>query len=364
MNTSKEGYPSDNQHKKFGDDFSFTDSEPQATPSESPAEESTTEGFDPKAEDFDFETPRHESSNRNQGSTQNADHAQGGQSTEVEDIPYIEIPASKPSFPKLSDLLAMAGIVILLQIIVTLAVMLFTGNQTGDPLNADLKNRTTMLTYLATMLLANSALLIYCKARGGKLSLFHFGVKRLNPLSLVWAFVMIVLMGIVIEPLMQLLPKIEIGWTVSWWSFVGIVIAAPILEEIMCRGIVLESLRQGRGIFGTWRAWFYSSLFFALIHIQPSAVIYAFFAGLVLGYIYLITNSLWASILVHAANNALCFAWLRMGIDEVSLSKIIANPTHYWIIYGVAVVGFLLSGFLAWRYLKKAEQNQNLTPEE
>ena len=78
-------------------------------------------------------------------------------------------------------------------------------------------------------------------------------------------------------------------------------IFAPIFEELICRGVVLGSLR---GKFGVTTAWLVSSLFFGVLHGQPVQVINATVIGLVLGYVYLATDSLWSVMILHRPTSA------------------------------------------------------------
>ncbi|GEM_PF-5729090 len=79
------------------------------------------------------------------------------------------------------------------------------------------------------------------------------------------------------------------------------VIAAPALEELLCRGLIYRRLRTYTGVLP---ALLLSALFFALFHLNPVRSIYAFFLGLVLADLYEISGSLPAVILTHAAANA------------------------------------------------------------
>ncbi len=78
-------------------------------------------------------------------------------------------------------------------------------------------------------------------------------------------------------------------------------VAAPILEEIFFRGIILDSLLKA---YKPTPALIYSSLLFAIIHFNPWQGIEAFFLGLFLGWLYLRTRSLLPCIFVHFVNNA------------------------------------------------------------
>ncbi|RLB43912.1 MAG: hypothetical protein DRH30_02435 [Deltaproteobacteria bacterium] len=92
----------------------------------------------------------------------------------------------------------------------------------------------------------------------------------------------------------------------TWWGGVSVLLAlvlvAPVTEELIFRGWLLQDLKER---YGQRRALVWSSLLFGLVHIQPGAVVYAALGGLVLGAVALRTKSTLASIAMHAGVNAL-----------------------------------------------------------
>jgi membrane protease YdiL (CAAX protease family) len=80
-----------------------------------------------------------------------------------------------------------------------------------------------------------------------------------------------------------------------------VVIGAPLIEEMVYRGLILQSL-QGR--VNEVLALVVSSLWFAAIHLQPVELPGLFVFALVLGACFLATGRLASPILAHAAFNA------------------------------------------------------------
>ena len=78
------------------------------------------------------------------------------------------------------------------------------------------------------------------------------------------------------------------------------VIMAPLLEEIMCRALMLGALR---GAMPKWIAIILSSLIFGLLHANPIGIIYATLFGILLGWLFIKTNSVLPAILCHLAFN-------------------------------------------------------------
>ncbi|MBQ7380753.1 MAG: CPBP family intramembrane metalloprotease [Clostridia bacterium] len=70
-------------------------------------------------------------------------------------------------------------------------------------------------------------------------------------------------------------------------------------EELLFRGVILSNLKP----YGKGMAVVLSALLFGLMHMNASQLLYATAAGLVLGAVYVATDSLWLCILIHFSNN-------------------------------------------------------------
>jgi len=94
----------------------------------------------------------------------------------------------------------------------------------------------------------------------------------------------------------------------TWWAGMSIlfavVIVAPLTEELLFRGWLLQDLKEP---YGNTPALIWSSLLFGMVHLGggASAFFYATLGGLVLGAVALRTKSTLASIGMHAGVNAL-----------------------------------------------------------
>ncbi len=86
--------------------------------------------------------------------------------------------------------------------------------------------------------------------------------------------------------------------------FVILVLAPAVLEEFCLRGIVCGRLAK----YNRWAAVIVSAILFSLMHMTVSQIPFAFLAGLLLGYVYLRTGSIWSCVIIHAVNNG--FAYL------------------------------------------------------
>lgn len=85
------------------------------------------------------------------------------------------------------------------------------------------------------------------------------------------------------------------------FTFISVVILAPIFEELIFRGMILNTLTKYNKMF----AIIVTSLLFGLLHLNITQAIPAFFMSLVLCYMYVQTDSILVTILAHAGNNFL-----------------------------------------------------------
>ena len=87
-------------------------------------------------------------------------------------------------------------------------------------------------------------------------------------------------------------------------AFVALVVAAPIIEEVIFRGFLFSRLKKHLGvilsIIGT-------SLVFAVLHMQLNVGVDVFALSIVLCLLRIVTGSIWAGVILHMTKNALAF---------------------------------------------------------
>lgn len=114
--------------------------------------------------------------------------------------------------------------------------------------------------------------------------------------------------------------------------FISISLVPGICEEFLFRGMVLGNLLP----YGRTGAVIASAILFGLMHQNPLQMFYATMAGIVLGLLYIYTESIWCSMLVHISNNAfsVLLEWIadRLG-DE-----------NAWQLYVIQGIVFMLAG--------------------
>ena len=89
--------------------------------------------------------------------------------------------------------------------------------------------------------------------------------------------------------------------TPLWATVLFTVILAPIAEEFLFRKVFIDRIRR----YGDTAAVLLSATFFALFHGNLHQMFYAFFAGAILGYVYVRTGKMRWNVSLHMAFNAL-----------------------------------------------------------
>ena len=84
-------------------------------------------------------------------------------------------------------------------------------------------------------------------------------------------------------------------------QFITIALVPAFCEEFLFRGIILSNLAP----YGKSTAIVISSVCFGLMHSNFQQFLYATVAGIILGLVYVITDSIWASTIIHMINNAM-----------------------------------------------------------
>ncbi|SHH25696.1 CPBP family intramembrane glutamic endopeptidase [Clostridium grantii] len=83
-------------------------------------------------------------------------------------------------------------------------------------------------------------------------------------------------------------------------AMLGIVIFGPMLEEILFRGIIFNRLREEMPVV---IAALIQAIIFGVMHGNPLQFLYTVALGLIMAYVYVKTDSLWLSMVVHITYN-------------------------------------------------------------
>ena len=152
-----------------------------------------------------------------------------------------------------------------------------------------------------------------------------------------WKAIALVIVGIIaiqfaiISPIIGLIPMsefiIQMAEQLSKLNplvgFVMLVIAAPILEELIFRGVILDGLLQN---YSPRKSIFISSLLFGIVHLNPWQFIAAFFIGIFSGWVYYKTRKLSLSIIIHMTNNFLGFVSMQIEGGDINPDQSYFEP--------------------------------------
>ncbi len=250
-------------------------------------------------------------------------------------------------FPTWGDLFSVIGVFVLANLIASVAMLValkIKGIST-EQMAAEMPWMVALVQLITFVPLI--FFVMYLRHRAGvKRFGLHFALRRMSAPMILWGVLFVLVSGVVIEPLLNLLPDVGMDNLDQMlggggWSIVSAVVAAPVLEELFFRGLVIDSARRRIGTFG---AVLVSALLFGLAHGIPQQAFNAFVVGLILGYIYIRTDSLAAVMIIHAVNNALsCILLELFGESDVSLRELIPGDTLYYAIYAVCCAVFIFA---------------------
>lgn len=136
-------------------------------------------------------------------------------------------------------------------------------------------------------------------------------------------------------------------------TFIATAIVPALVEEFACRGIVLGLLKK----YGEGFAIITSSIVFGIMHGNFEQIPFAVMVGLILGYIYVKTGSIWVSVAVHGINNAVSviFSYLE-NIMTVNMQNLL------YLLY--LIVSMLAAIFGVLLLLKNKKENYELEKQE
>ena len=112
------------------------------------------------------------------------------------------------------------------------------------------------------------------------------------------------------------------------------VIAAPIVEEVIFRGVVFGSFRK---VFPAWVSILISAVIFGAYHMNPVAIVYATVMGIIAGVVYEKKRNLLFTIILHMANNFMGllqdFVPAGVGVTIVNAVSLVMILPMCYIVY-------------------------------
>ncbi len=237
------------------------------------------------------------------------------------------------------------------------------------PFVKDISVISLFLSYILT--LSPAFVYAYLKGKKGqyspkrKINDSYFG--KMNPVVL-----FIMLPVILVAYLFVIDPAAALFTTPEWfrgmvtgnsvlWSSMTVCVCAPLLEELLCRGIMLRGMME-KGVSPA-KAIFWSSLIFGVIHMNPWQALPAFLIGLLFGWLYYKTGNIWITIFLHFLNNASSLFIYHVYPDLAaaeSIKAMIGNDQIYFPIYAISVAVLALSYFLISKYVGRRDEQETV----
>lgn len=201
-------------------------------------------------------------------------------------------------YPSIAQSFGASGIVILGMLMLS-PVMVVLTNSIG-------KEASMLIYYLLAIGIPCWIVFQIRKSKTGDAS-FNLTIKNKRIVPFIILGTIALLWG-VISPMASTIPMsdeikkafMDFAGETGLYSFILMVIAAPILEEILFRGIILDGLLKR---YSPLKSILVSSFLFGFVHLNPWQFVSGFVIGIFAGWVYFKTRSLLATIIVHASAN-------------------------------------------------------------
>lgn len=151
---------------------------------------------------------------------------------------------------------------------------------------------------------------------------------------------------------------ITISNPLSYLIYLVLVCVSPaFFEEFLFRGVILNGLKK----YGKHMAVFVSAFMFMIMHGGPDQTIHQFILGIIYGYIFIETGTLWSTIIMHFFNNFYAITVLYiLGGSGVGSETTETIPT--WPELGLSlVIGLVIAaigGYLIYLIIKAIRKSK------
>lgn len=139
-------------------------------------------------------------------------------------------------------------------------------------------------------------------------------------------------------------------------TFISIAIVPALSEEFLFRGCILSNLLP----YGKNTAILFSALLFALMHGNFAQFFYTFIAGIVLGAVYVKTDSIWAPTFIHLFNNF--YSVIQQAVYEQNAKDEQINKLLFMLDMTLVCFGLAIGGWFLYKTLRRAEPATSAVP--
>ncbi|MGV7220926.1 MAG: CPBP family intramembrane glutamic endopeptidase [Nitrospinales bacterium] len=171
------------------------------------------------------------------------------------------------------------------------------------------------LIWVVSALMCTGFIILFSELRAGITVKQYLGLTSARPMDFIgWTGITLILIGAL--TVLSFTIEVQENFMVEIYSsaenkilfMVGIVLAAPIFEELLFRGFLFEGIRDSK--LGAVGAVLATSLLWASIHTQYEilGISYIIIFGIILGIAKIKTRSIYLVIFMHALNNFISVA--------------------------------------------------------
>lgn len=219
---------------------------------------------------------------------------------------------------------------------------LLRGNEGNDP------DVLPFIVYCSGFFSAILFALLVSRRWRYRLPSFRMEKWKFAPRQTVAGVILMLAASFVLSPLTETIPeayfdRLNQYMQGGFWPMLTTVIAAPILEEFLFRGIIQKNITLR---YGPLAGIIIGAVLFGVIHLVPQQIVYATAMGLILGTIYHLTGSLNSVIAIHFVNNGLTALLYMFFGTSVGLEHKIFPTTGGWTIAYVVSLSLLAIGTL------------------
>jgi len=247
----------------------------------------------------------------------------------------------KPAYPDLKTLFTLFFVLLFYMFIGGLIEGVFIVNtkQLHLPL---LESFLTMTSYVIILLLT----IRYAVKKSKQVSSFNFSFNKIQGWLVPVVIVSTLALAVGLERVSNLIPMSDATQQFfdrmikkDPFSLIAVVIAAPILEEILCRGIILKGLLKN---YPPDKAILISAIFFGAIHMNPWQALPAFCGGLFLGWVFYKTQSVIPGMIIHMTINTAASMFLFLPKNKQGFLELFGEP--YYIVLCIFSALVFISG--------------------
>lgn len=256
-------------------------------------------------------------------------------------------------YPTFVDMLTIIGVMLIITLLTShithLVMMLFTDSATQESTMTIAATVAYPISFLLTILFT----IIYRRhkladnPRRAEFSLKGI-FRHASAAYVLWGVILLLAVMVVTDPIVSLFPgsleQMNKIYSVPFIPLVlSTIILAPLLEETLFRGILMSDLKQRYGVV---LSILFSALLFGAVHLNMAQGVCALFSGIVLGYIFYVSGSLWSVIFIHMINNLMAVVvnkyFPRSG-EGNSIKELIGIDWLYYTIFTISIVLLIIA---------------------